>query len=1127
MGTWGLRCAVVLLGGMAFLSEAAQADFVNFESPQVHPLDMNVNRSVLAACNTADNRIEVYSLTSGAPVHTKSIPVGLDPVSVRFTNNTGTKALVVNHMSDTVSYVDITLGAVIKTIDVPDEPCDVVAAGGSGRAFVTCSQPSIIAVIDFLNTGAVTDELKVACEEPRALALSPDKSTVYAAAFESGNRSTLLGGGSGDPGVLAFPPNVVSNGSGPAGGANPPFNDAGGFFPPKNPANGPAPDVALIVKQDDDGDWLDDSGRDWSNFVDGPQGAASGRPVGWTLLDHDIVVINASTLDVSYVDTMMNINMAMGVNPVSGLVSLVGTEAINEVRFEPNVNGIFVRVMMATANASGRVGLKDLNEDHLAAAQQAENGVNNAYHDPRVPLAERAKSIGDPRAIAWNSTGNKAYIAGMGSNNVIVVDSTGQRAGVTPTIDVREGPTGLVVDDNRNQLYVLNRFHGSLSVVDLTTEQETQNLPFHDPTPVAIKKGRKHLYDTHKTSGLGQVSCGACHVDARFDRLAWDLGDPAGMPKPLDGLNLGGGIPLLGGELQSFEDFHPMKGPMTTQTLIGIIGHEPFHWRGDRLGLEEFNPAFQGLLGDENQLTPQEMQEFEDFLATIHFPPNPYRNDDNTLPTNLPLDGHYATGDNDLPAGTPLPNGNAVNGLFLYRGAPGPSGTPTRLLDQEIFTCVTCHTLPSGDGTRATWNGSSWSDIPLDPLTGSNHVALVSVDGSTNVSIKVPHLQPVYDKIGFSMVNKGGDKTSTAGFGYVHDGSVDTLERFFAMGGPHDGAFRFEDDQEVADMVAFMLSLSGDDLPDTGPLNIQFNPPGTKSPDVHAAVGKQLSFTGLDPVPVSGPLVLLDDNSDRIELILVGRFGGEERGFLHVSGKNYTQDINDSATISLDTIIAERQESDALTFTIVPAGTGERMALDRDGDGYYNKTELIDGSDPADPASFGPQEGEGDGVVEGSPEGTPEGTPDGTPEGIVEGNPEGTPEGTPEGVIEGNPEGTPEGVAEGVVEGTPEGEGEGRTAPPFNSTDQDENNAISLSELLRPIQFYNANGYSCASEGGGEDVYTPGFGNCSACADYSGDYMAPFCRITLSELLRMIQIFNVGTYHPCDDPDFFCPGTQP
>jgi hypothetical protein len=42
--------------------------------------------------------------------------------------------------------------------------------------------------------------------------------------------------------------------------------------------------------------------------------------------------------------------------------------------------------------------------------------------------------------------------------------------------------------------------------------------------------------------------------------------------------------------------FHPKKGPMVTQSLRGIIGTEPLHWRGDRAALVTFNPAFQNFL---------------------------------------------------------------------------------------------------------------------------------------------------------------------------------------------------------------------------------------------------------------------------------------------------------------------------------------------------------------------------------------------------------------------------------------------------------------------------------------------------------------------------------------------------
>src|SRR5262249_44540250 len=201
-------------------------------------------------------------------------------------------------------------------------------------------------------------------------------------------------------------------------------------------------------------------------------------------------------------------------------------------------------------------------------------------------------------------------------------------------------------------------------------------------TPSTIKNGRKFLYDTHLNSGLGLVSCGSCHADSRFDRLAWDLGDPTGAVKTFD-------ENCNANPNATCADWHPMKGPMSTQTLQDIIGKEPHHWRGDREGIEAFAGAFQSLLGDDAPLGDADMQAFEDFLATIHFPPNPSRNFDNSLPTNLPLPGQFAVGrfatQGGLPKGAPMPNGDAQHGLFLFRAG---------LLDGG--NCVTCHTVPTG-----------------------------------------------------------------------------------------------------------------------------------------------------------------------------------------------------------------------------------------------------------------------------------------------------------------------------------------------------------------------------------------------------------------------------------------------
>jgi hypothetical protein len=59
------------------------AGFVNWESPHVHPLELTPDGSRLLAVNTPDARIEVFDASGAALVFLGSIPVGVDPVSVR------------------------------------------------------------------------------------------------------------------------------------------------------------------------------------------------------------------------------------------------------------------------------------------------------------------------------------------------------------------------------------------------------------------------------------------------------------------------------------------------------------------------------------------------------------------------------------------------------------------------------------------------------------------------------------------------------------------------------------------------------------------------------------------------------------------------------------------------------------------------------------------------------------------------------------------------------------------------------------------------------------------------------------------------------------------------------------
>lgn len=102
---------------------------------------------------------------------------------------------------------------------------------------------------------------------------------------------------------------------------------------------------------------------------------------------------------------------------------------------------------------------------------------------------------------------------------------------------------------------------------------------------------------------------------------------------------------------------------------------------------------------------------------------------------------------------------------------------------------------------------------------------------------------------------------------------------------------------------------------------------------------------------------------------------------------------------------------------------------------------------------------------------------------------------------------------------TDEGEGEDDG---IHSADQDRDNRINLSELLRVIQFYNSGGLHC--EEGTEDGYTPGPGD-TFCVPHASDYNLQDWFISLSELLRLVQLYNSGGYYACaQGEDGFCPG---
>ena len=850
-----MKSAFFVALGMILCAAAdsfAQGSFVNWETPPIHPLEMTPDGTKLLATNIADGRLEVFSLVSGTPVWTASIPVGLDPVSIRTRSNT--EAWVVNRISDTVSIVNLTTLNVVATLTPGDEPGDVVFAGSPQRAWVSVTSLNALKIYDPANLAAAPSTLPVNLYDPRAMAT--DGSKVYVASFNSGNMSTVLS------------QSVVSDPTAPWGGVNPPPNSGSSFNPPQNPANPLPPPVSLIVNLET-GHYRDDN-----NVICDAQ-------VPWRLNANDVAIINASTLAITYADNVANILTAMTMQPGVNIPTVLGEYLVNEHRFEESARDTLSHVRIITFNPNNPFPAND------ALNKQADLN-QHLFANPPIPIykqtvtqAEHDMSIGLVRGVVWNTAGSVAYVSGMGSNNVVKTNTNGQRLA---TISVGQGPTGLVYDGPRNRVYCLNRFDATITIINATNDTEVlPRVPFFDPTPAVIKAGRPMFYDTHLTSLRGQVSCASCHVDGRDDMQPWDAGDPAGNMKALD-VSCNSGLPLSG----TCNDWHPMKGPMMTQTLFDLTGAQPFHRRGDREDLNAFSAGFPGFLGTPAP-SPAQMTLLVNYLNTLTSPPQPNRTINDGLPASVP--GYL---------------GVPSNGAALFNG-PTIGGGPVK--------CTDCHSLPTG---------------------GSNTLISANNLGESQ-ALKVPQLRDLYRKTGFSKTSTD----NTRGFGYSHDGSFDSIfsfldapsgsqpDHFAAFGAGATGI------QERRDLEAFLVCFPTATHPAVG-VQITFN--GANNNDA-AALAQLNTMQALA-------------DSGAVGLVAKGIIGGIPRGYAYLPNTGNMQSDRLAQVVTVTSLRQGAASGAEITFTVVPTVAKTRTGIDRDEDGYYDRDELDACSNPNDAASI-------------------------------------------------------------------------------------------------------------------------------------------------------------------------------
>ncbi len=882
----------IILIAFGLLVAADASGYTLFESDPVRPIAAAPGGHRLAVANTPEGTVEIFRVAADGLHPVGSVPVGVEPVAVAW--NGPDEIWAVNHVSDSVSIIALDgraerdprrpPGVVRRTLHVGDEPRDIVIT--ADRAFITTAHRGQAGPDPQLGTGGIgradvwvfptaVDRrslggrpetiITLFADTPRALAVSPDGRTVYAAGFRTGNGTTTVF----DRAVEA------------AGGRPEPLEDAAGVrqLP-----------TGLIVGHDGE-HWRSEDGRIWDDLVK------------FDLPDLDVFAIDAAADPPAAlagrawagVGTVL---FGMAVHPETGEVVVANTDGRNRTRFEgfgeraTTVRGDLHRARISLLDGDDRVRTRWLNP-HLAGL------------DAPTP-ADRDASIATPMAPVISDDGRTLYVAGFGSSALGLFDMADLRAdrhGPARQIAVSGGgPSGIVLDEDNGRAYVTTRFDNGVSVIDLAAGVEINKHLLANPEPEAIRAGRPLLYDARATSANGEASCAGCHVFGDTDHLAWDLGDPDQTtvlnPNPL--------VPLITQPPIEFTvHFQALKGPMSTQSLRGMDNHGPMHWRGDRTGgasaasvqpdggayderaaFESFMPAFVTLLGRESPIDPDDMQALTDFALALTYPPNPIRRLD----------------DRDTPM--------QARGRAIYFGE----------ITDGVSNCNGCHTLDPA--------GNAEFDVERPGFFGSDGRS--SFDGISQI-MKIPHLRNAYQKVGMFGVPATdaslplqpdfGQHTGPQirGFGFAHDGAVDTLYRFFSARqfAPREPGFLGDDDPGNPGLG---LDLGG--LVDRAALAAFVHGfPSNLAP----IVGHQITVDWRNRLFALPRLWLMRGEAERgaCDLVAHARPHRRMRGALYVGGGQLQ--VDDGGLVRFEHAIW----IDRITFTCVPPGEGDRYAFDR------------------------------------------------------------------------------------------------------------------------------------------------------------------------------------------------------